>query len=101
MPALAEPIRFQIYGNITVLAPAAHLSNVRPIYLLAFSTGCHTDATPPARATASVSVSVFLSLHLPVCLDITIRSYKNAQMCDTFFKYRSAPKCHALSREYY
>ena len=94
LPWQSVPIRFQIYGNITVLAPAAHLSNVRPIYLLAFSTGCHTNATPPARATASVSVSVFLSLHLPVCLNITIWSYKNAQMCDTFFKYRSALQCH-------
>lgn len=70
------PIRFQIYGNITVLAPAVCLSNVRPIYLLAFRTGGHTDAMLPARSAASHSASVSRSLHLPVCLNITICSYK-------------------------
>lgn len=89
LPWPSVPIRFQIYGNITVLARAAHLSNVRPIYLLALSAGCHTDATPPARAAASASITVFLSLQLPVCLNITIQSCKNA-----FSNTALLHKCH-------
>ncbi len=93
------PIRFQIYGNITVLAPAVCLSNVRPIYLLAFKTGCHTNAMLPARSTASHSVSMSLSRNLPVCSNVTICSHEMVKcvcVCASVFNTFQMPLCSVM-----
>ena len=74
------PIQFQIYGNITALAPAVFLSDGRPIYLLAFKTGCYTHAMLSARPTASHTVFASLSILLFVCLNIKIY-YVCASVC--------------------